>query len=109
MLLFKSMGSSAHHLQRRTAGSNHCTGFAQARLAIPHLESLRLARLPCMTTPALVEGVAVLRDRFLSVVTLPDLSEKGAAENGVGISEIQADRVLPVDRKRTPALITYLP
>jgi hypothetical protein len=45
-----------------------------------------------MTTPALVDRVAALRSEFLSVVALPDLSEKGSAENGVGISDTGRSR-----------------
>jgi hypothetical protein len=102
---FKSTGNLADHVQRQTAGSGHCTGFAQGSRAIPRLESLRLARPPCMTTPALVDRIAMLRNRFLSVVALPDLSEKGDAKSGMGF-QVQADYVLPADRKRTPAAIT---
>jgi hypothetical protein len=60
-----------------------------------------------MTTPALVERVAMLRIRFLSVVALPDLSEKGDAENGVGISDTGSSR--PAGRPEADASCDHIP
>src|SRR5258708_23377001 len=81
---FKSTSNLADHPQRRTAGSSHCTGFAQGRRAIPSPESLHLARLPCMTTPALVDRVAPLRSRFLFLSPFVFGVRRAPRKSGVG-------------------------